>query len=157
MKWLLLFLYIVFIIIVIFLERKRPTEALLWVLILICLPYVGIVLYLIFGSTMAIKITAHFRKKRLSKCHNERITREANEIDFPASEEDMQVAYFNYSYNNSPLTCYNDYKFFLDGRSHYEKLFSDIENATECIYVEFYTIHHDSVGEEFIKLLTKKG
>ena len=158
MKWLLLFLYLIFILIVIFLERKRPTEALLWVLILICLPYVGIVLYLIFGSTMAIKLTSHFRHKRLSKCKNDRINKPTNDvIDFPASEEDMQVAYFNYRYNNARLTSYNSYDFYLDGKSHYEKLFEDINNATECIYVEFYTIHHDEVGEEFIKLLTKKA
>ena len=158
MKWIFISIYIIFILLVVFLERKRPTEALLWVVILICLPYVGIVLYLIFGSTMAIKITAHFRRKRLAKCKNERIMPiENKKIDFPASEEDMQVAYFNYCYNNARLTCYNSYDFYLDGKSHYEKLFSDIENASECIYVEFYTIHNDVVGHKFVELLTKKA
>ena len=66
MKLFLLFLYLPMILCVIFLERKSPTEAVLWVIVLIFLPYAGMILYLIFGSTMAIKITAYVRKKRLS-------------------------------------------------------------------------------------------
>ena len=38
---------------VIFIERKSPAEALLWVLIMICLPYAGTILYLVFGSAAA--------------------------------------------------------------------------------------------------------
>ena len=63
MKWILLFIYLLMILGVIFLERKQPTEALLWVVVLVCLPYLGAVLYLVFGSTMAIKLTAYLRKK----------------------------------------------------------------------------------------------
>lgn len=57
--------YLLLILMVIFVERKRPTEALLWVVIMIFLPYVGTVLYLIFGSTVAIKLTAVIRNKKL--------------------------------------------------------------------------------------------
>lgn len=57
-KLILLLIYILLILTVIFLERKSPAEALLWVLVMVCLPYAGSVLYLIFGSTMAIKLTA---------------------------------------------------------------------------------------------------
>ena len=49
MKLALLLIYISLILGVIFLERKSPTEAVLWVLVLVCLPYVGVLLYLVFG------------------------------------------------------------------------------------------------------------
>ena len=49
MKWILLFIYLLMILGVIFLERKQPTEALLWVVVLVCLPYLGAVLYLVIG------------------------------------------------------------------------------------------------------------
>lgn len=61
----LFIIYISLILMVIFVERKRPTEALLWVVIMICVPYAGTILYLIFGSTAAIKLTAAFRKNKL--------------------------------------------------------------------------------------------
>ena len=67
LKLILFFVYIFMLIAVIFLERKSPTEALLWVFVLLCLPYIGAVLYLVFGSTMAIKTTAFARKRRSEK------------------------------------------------------------------------------------------
>ena len=67
MKLILFSVYILMILTVIFVERKRPTEALLWVLVMVCIPYGGTILYLIFGSTVAIKLTAWIRKKRLCK------------------------------------------------------------------------------------------
>ena len=54
----LLLIYVSTILAVIFLERKNPTEALLWVLVMVCMPFFGVLLYLIFGSTTAIKLTA---------------------------------------------------------------------------------------------------
>ena len=58
LKVILLILYVASILGVIFVERKNPTEALLWVLVMACLPYVGVLLYLVFGSTVPIKLTA---------------------------------------------------------------------------------------------------
>lgn len=49
----LFIIYILMILTVIFIERKSPTEALPWVLIMICLPYAGTILYLVFGSAAA--------------------------------------------------------------------------------------------------------
>ncbi len=46
----LFIIYILMILTVIFIERKSHTETLLWVFIMICLPYAGTILYLVFGS-----------------------------------------------------------------------------------------------------------
>lgn len=67
LNMILLIFYIAAILAVIFLERKNPTEALLWVLVMVCIPYAGVLLYLVFGSTTAIKLTSVFRRKRLSQ------------------------------------------------------------------------------------------
>ena len=156
MKLALLLIYISLILGVIFLERKSPTEAVLWVLVLVCLPYVGVLLYLVFGSTMSIKITAWLRKKRLRQCHPGFATDSA-ELPGNLSEEDAQVIRFNRAYNCSELTCYDDYRIYTDGESHYRQLFADIRQARECIYVEFYTIQHDVMGEEFVRILSEKA
>lgn len=157
MRILFLVLYLLTIVTIIFVERKSPTEAVLWVMVVVCLPYVGLVLYLIFGSTMAIKMTAYARKKRLGECQPEQRTREVLENGYPLSDEDRQVIAFNRAYNDSRLTCYDDAKIFTTGQSHYRQLFSDIAKAKSCIYVEFYTIHHDEMGEALVEALTKKA
>lgn len=160
LKFILLLIYILLILTVIFLERKSPTEALLWVLVLVCLPYAGAVLYLIFGSTMAIKLTAFFRKKRLAPLPES--TASSGQGSAPSklpflSEEDLQVMHFNAVYNDSEVTRYQDAALFTSGKSHYESLFQDIRTARQCIYVEFYTIHHDPVGEAFVQELVAKA
>lgn len=149
--------YIILILTVIFVERKDPTSAVLWVLVMICLPYLGAVLYIIFGNTTGIKLTSFLRKKRLKK-QPVNIEESECEIDeIPLSEEDLQVMTFNHTYNNSQVSCFDNAEFFTNGRSHYTRLFKDIENAKECIYAEFYTIHHDLVGEAFVNALAKKA
>ena len=156
-KVFLLLIYVATILAVIFMERKNPTEALLWVLIVTCIPYVGLLLYLIFGSTIAIKLTAVVRRQRLQK----RIpaAREAPDLltGQQVSEQDRQVIQFNHTYNHSPVTCYDDYQLLTSGEAHYRALFQDIKAAKECIYVLFLTIHHDVMGEALAKALAEKA
>lgn len=118
LKAVLLILYIATILAVIFVERKNSTEAILWVLVMICIPYAGILLYLVFGSTTAIKLTSVFRRKRLSK----RLPAAKAPQDLLTgqqfSDEDLQVMQFNTNYNNSPVTCYDDYQLFITGETH---------------------------------------
>lgn len=157
LKIILLILYIATILAVIFWERKNPTEAMLWVLVMVCIPYAGMLLYLIFGSTTAIKLTSVFRHKRLSR----RLPAAEKPRDLLTgqkfSEEDLQVMQFNANYNNSPVTCYDDHQVFITGEAHYRALFQDIKEAKENIYVLFYTIHHDVMGEALVKALTEKA
>ncbi|WP_283680613.1 cardiolipin synthase [Parablautia sp. Marseille-Q6255] len=158
MKLIFLAIYIFLILAVIFLERKRPTEALLWVLVMVCIPYAGVFLYLIFGNTVGIRLTSFLRKRRLKFCAS---PLETNTIPIIPEEclsaEDAQVICFNNVYNHSELTSYETASFYTNGRSHYEQLFKDIAQAKTCIFVEFYTIHHDEVGTAFVNALTQKA
>lgn len=157
LRVILLILYIATILAVIFVERKNSTEALLWVLVMVCIPYVGVLLYLIFGSTTAIKLTSIFRRKRLSKRLPVAKTPQDLLTGQQYSDEDFQVMQFNANYNNSPVTCYDDYQIFITGETHYRALFQDIKEAKESIYVLFYTIHHDVMGEALVRALTEKA
>lgn len=159
MLHLILFIvYILLILMVIFVERKRPTEALLWVVIMICLPYFGTILYLVFGSTVAIKLTTVIRKKKLNaQPYNLELLPSVSIDESQVSESDLQVIRFNAVYNASELTCYNKFDLYTNGKSHYTQLFKDIDCAKKCIFIEFYTIHHDMIGEKLVELLTKKA
>ena len=154
----LFIIYILLLLMVIFVERKRPTEALLWVVIMIFLPYFGTILYLVFGSTVAIKLTAVIRKKKLKgQPYNLELLPSASAPESQLSEADIQVVRFNTVYNASVLTCCSQAEFYTNGKSHYTQLFKDIRNAKTCIFIEFYTIHHDLIGEKLMELLTEKA
>lgn len=156
--YILLAIYILLILMVIFVERKRPTEALLWVVIMICLPYVGTILYLIFGSTVAIKLTTVIRKKKL-RSQPDKVDHLSSVIvdEKQLSDSDREVIQFNAVYNASELTCYNSADFYISGKTHYTRLFQDLKQAKQCIFIEFYTIHHDVMGENLVKVLTEKA
>lgn len=156
-KILLLSIYILSIITVIFIERKNPTEALLWVFVMVCLPYVGTLLYLIFGNTTTIKWRVHSRKKRLNQVNMQSKMDHLPIIHKALSQEDEQVMHFNYVYNQSSVVSYETIQVFTNGREHYKKLFEDIKNAKKVIYVEFYTIQKDKVGQAFVSALTTKA
>lgn len=68
-RLLLILLYVLTILSVIFFERKQPNEALMWVLIVSCVPYAGLIFYLAFGSTSAIKMTRVFPQQKAAKKH----------------------------------------------------------------------------------------
>ena len=70
----------------------------------------------------------------------------------------MQVVQFNTVYNASELTCSCEARISTQTeKDHYTQLFQDIEHAKQCIFIEFYTIHHDMVGEKLVEILTKKA
>lgn len=98
LKVILLIIYIATILAVIFVERKNPTEAMLWVLVMVCIPYGGMLLYLIFGSTTAIKLTSVLRRKRLSKRLPAAKAPEDLLRGQRFSDEDLQVMQFNSNY-----------------------------------------------------------
>lgn len=163
-KIILLIIYLALILGVVFLENKNPAEAILWVFVLICLPYLGAILYLVFGSTLNMKITRAIRKKKLMKLGyiNNRNKPEIYPIINKEeiknlSESDQSVIKFNYIYNDTPLTYYDESRFYINGREHYESLFNDINNAKKSLHIEFYTIHNDEIGNAFVELLTKKA
>lgn len=162
MKLVFLIIYLILLISVIFIERKNPPEALVWVLILIFIPYGGALIYLIFGSTFSLKLTRRLRGERLRGCYRSRRDSIKNMLfrcrdDFAFTDMQKQVVDFNIAYNESNLTGYDDYEIFTDGKSHYKKLFEDIKNAEKSIHIEYYTIHNDEVGKRLIDALTEKA
>lgn len=163
-KIFLLILYILVIISIIFIERKNPSQAISWILIVTAIPYIGLLLYFIFGNTVNIKITRYIRAHRLSRRQHilndyyRALTPEGDlRLQASLSEVDRKVAAFNRSYNRSPLTTFDSAHFFTSGQSHYEALFRDIQQAQKNIHVEFFTIHDDPVGRAFVSALAEKA
>ena len=142
MHLILFLIYILLILMVIFVERKRPTEALLWVVIMICLPYFGTVLYLIFRHLCHQADLCGSKKKLSSGPYRKDVSWAVSADEKNLSDLDLQVARFNRVYNGSLLTCSQLCGFFYtDGERHYGRLFRDLRDAEECI---FYRVLYDT-------------
>lgn len=157
-------LYIAIIISVVFLEHKKPAEAVLWLVVMLLLPGVGALLYLVLGSTLGIKLNTYIRSKKLvdhvNVPLNASLKQSKNENFLAAvdlSQRDKAVISFNLNYNQSPLVFCSKAEVFTSGATHYKALFEDIQNAKEQILVEFYTIHNDQIGQTLVAALTEKA
>lgn len=160
----LLIINLLIILSVIFIEQKKPAEAILWVVIMLLLPGLGAILYLILGSTIGIKLTRFFRAKKLEDYTNVPIRKaleQSQDQNFLAtvdlSDKDKNAITFNINYNQSPLVFCDDTTVYTSGVTHYEALFEDIKNAKVQILVEFYTIHNDHVGHALVNALAEKA
>lgn len=119
-------LYALVILSIIFVERKNPQQAITWILIAAVIHYAGL--------------------------------NDVNDLCLQAglSDVDRRVSAFNNRYNRTPLTTFDRAQFLTSGKAHYEALFNDIKNAHHDIHVEFFTIHDDVVGQEFVDELAKR-
>lgn len=160
--WLIIHLALV--ISIVFLEQKNPAEALLWLMVVLLLPGIGVLLYLIFGSTMGIKLTNFFRSKKLDHhidlplhASLEQMQNVEALAQMQLSQRDKSAIRLNINHNQSPLVFCDYPQILPTGASHYKALFEDIRNAKKQILIEFYTIHNDHVGHALVELLTEKA
>lgn len=142
---------------ILYIERKKPEEALAWVLILILFPVGGLVFYLVFGSTFRFKL----RRLRLKKRHYEEYEKlqEYNPRKKVEKTKDpfLEVLRFHENYSNSNFTQNNSVKIFTEGQEKFESLFKDIKQAEKHIHLLYFGIKNDDVGKELASLLAEKS
>ena len=132
--------------ILIFYKRKDPALLLAWILLLLFLPPVGFVMYLLFERTPVSRKKLLFLKEYT----DQRLERQ---IDYQFSECVASVI----AYNGSRLFMYHDWMYFADGKSKYDQLFMDIEQATQSIHLLYFIVRKDEVGQRLISLLAQKA
>lgn len=148
---------------VIFRGHKRSSAiTVFWCLVFALNPYVGLVLYLIFGSTTPIRLAARRHRVRLYErgyrmLYDRVADRPMGLMDGELSPMAESLAKFNYNYCHAPISRYGSQRIYTDGASHYRQLFEDIERAEETVHVLFYEVENDYVGKEFMDMLADKA
>ncbi|MGM0420260.1 MAG: cardiolipin synthase [Bacillota bacterium] len=149
----------IFIILLIFFERKDPSATWAWLLILTLIPVAGFVLYLFLGLTPR-KKRAFQRKQEIDNvqkvifAENSTSLAEADS-DFDHLEEGIiRLALKN---KNPALVGYNKVQIYTNGSDKFADLFNDIRNAEKYIHLNYYIIDDDQLSEEFLDLLVEKA
>ncbi|SHH50778.1 cardiolipin synthase [Anaerosphaera aminiphila DSM 21120] len=157
------FINVIFTIAIIFMERKKPTSTLLWVMAINFLPIIGFILYLFIGQDLS-KKRIFDKKDSLKIKMRKNAQSQLNEIKsgkFKFKNERTReyvemIEMFNVSEDE---TFYqgNDIEMYSDGREMFKKLFEDIEAAEKSVYFESYIFKSDGLGTELMNLLKKKS
>jgi len=143
---------VAFIITAVFFERKKPVQALSWVITLSLLPLIGFFLYLLFG-------------RRSYRQYSHKVFKSSGKIPYGkeirvpeySGEEMKQLMRLNAATSRSPYTDNNDVIIFTSARDKYAELFKDLEKARESIHLLYFILQNDDIGKKLIHLLAKKA
>ncbi|MDP3642531.1 MAG: cardiolipin synthase [Bacteroidota bacterium] len=156
-------LTVVFIAILIILENRNPVKTISWILILVLLPFAGIVFYLFFGQEYR-KTKMFSRKglKDLEKLRNLTIEQFDNlpKNHFQISDRlysKKRLMNLFLSNSNAILTNNNEIQVLKNAEETFPEIFRSIELARHHIHLEFYIVEDDSIGNYLRETLIRKA
>ena len=148
-------------------RNDESSSALMWLIVIILLPVLGMVFYCFFGIIRIKTIGMRVRKiqvfvdsskdkylGRQIKSYLERLKK-----FIPASGSnnyELDKMLDNLLPNRVPLTG-NKLELLQDGTSAYPKMLEDIKNAEHCIRMQSFIIMNDPVGRKIFDALEKKA
>ena len=149
-------------VVTILLKKVNPTKALSYIIGLLALPFLGLIVYYLFGQEYR-KNKIFSRKNVLNQSIVKRIqdeleleAKEVNEVD-DLLDQKSKVIPLLYNNENSKLTINNDIKLIKNGDEKFKLLFKDIEEAEHHTHLEYFIIKDDKIGTELLDLLCKKA
>ncbi|WNH13194.1 cardiolipin synthase [Thalassobellus suaedae] len=161
---LIIFNYVVAVsaVVTILLKNINPTKTLTYIIVLVFFPFLGIVVYYLFGQ--------EYRKNKIfNRKHilNKEIIQSINkELEFNKKElekvnqyldEKVKLIKLLHSNENEPLTLNNEIEILKDGDIKFERLLNDIKSAKNHIHLEYYIIRDDNIGGELLDLICEKA
>ncbi len=153
----LIWAYGIFIAGVILLEERNPDRTIRWLLVLILLPVIGFLLYIFLGPD--IRIRKNFRRlKRKKKPRIPEVAPLLSRIDKLKAVEVGGVKTATLLLKNSRAlpTEANRVTMLLNGSETYIEIKKSLWKAQSYIYLEFYAVHNDKIGNDFKDILIAK-
>lgn len=155
----------IFIVFILFFEKRDSGRRFAWILTLSFLPGLGIVLYFLFSGhfftkTRKMKIAKAYVKeetKRLMGDQQAFFESQAGTLPNTVMNEYKSLIHLNLTYGESPVTFAKTADIFTSGKEKFESLYRDIERAEKSIYMQYFIIHKDKTGKELIDLLCEKA
>ena len=119
------------------LQKRQPVATISWLVSLAALPYLGLLVYLVFGPQ---KLVRH------------RLRRSRNRVDLPHAQEHApgsvghELARLGFATTRLPPSTATDVRLLQDGSATYAALLEDIRAAHEHIHLEYYIFAPDDTG-----------
>lgn len=148
----------------IFVESRKPSTVISWAVIMLCLPYVGFVLYLLVGGSLSWKTRRMLKRKAIGGkefkklVHKQKNLMENEQVILHGVEKRYSTLIKqNLLGNDAMFTTNNKIELFCDGQSKLKSLLKDLNEAKKSINMCYYILATDSTGMQVIKTLIKKA
>lgn len=124
-------------------QRRSSTSMIAWLLFFILVPYVTVILYLIFG----------FRKRK------NRYVKQDIPLKHPQKEKQPNNAISNILENYAIFETLSNEKFkiYNTPQDAYKIFIASLRKAQKSIYLETYVLKYDSLGKEIFQILLQKA
>lgn len=148
----------IFVISMIFLERKKPEVIVSWTILFAFIPVVGFVLYVLFGGGLSLKTKRMLRRKAFYDDHYQYYYREMeNGEDVIKNKRIAGLIRYNLVGGKSVPTFCNSVNIFNNGQDKMASLIKDLKHAKHSINMEYYIFADDFVGKEVMNILCEKA
>ncbi|WP_343345208.1 cardiolipin synthase [Terrisporobacter petrolearius] len=176
LKIILVLFYILSIIISIklILENRDPSKTLIWILIFMLFPVVGILAYAVLGRNIR-KIKMNKACKMANNMKKENLLFNLDEMKELAQGQSTMIKEGKLPYGKNidfrvlkivslllntgifPFTINNNVEIYVDGNEKFKNLIKDIRNAKDHIHLEYFIIKDSEIGEKIKKELIDKA
>jgi cardiolipin synthase len=154
---------VIFTVILVIQQKGDPLKTISWLLVILFLPYVGIVLYFFFGKNYR-KEKIYSRKGLSDQEHLKKLSIDQF-INLPQKEffkneklrSKINIMRLLLNSSKSLVTENNKVKVLQNGRATFDSIIEAIDKAQHHIHLEYYIIEDDHIGNLIRKLLIKKA
>jgi len=132
-------------------------------LVLIVLPFLGVIFYLYFGRNF--RKQKFFNRKEISDIESSRMLNpeqidDLSNIEFLQNDDiksKINIIKLLVNNNKSLLTEHNDIEVLQNGIQTFDSIISELENAKHHINLEYYIIEEDNIGNKIKDILIRKA
>ncbi|MGM1430908.1 cardiolipin synthase [Sphingobacterium lactis] len=147
----------------ILIENRNPTKTISWVLVIVFIPFLGLVLYYLFGQ----KFSKVKKMKRINQEQTLRLKKEFQRLE-PLMQWSIRNIHSKigdlsrvYSYlKNEKLstpTLNNEVTLLVNGEEKFPLFLQSLEEAKHSIHLEYYIFDLDNIGTKVLDLLEKRA
>ena len=131
------------------LQKREPAATLSWVLSLAALPYLGFLVYFLFGPQK-------IRRQRLRRGHARSGMETFGNVCAP-DVECTELARLGQAVTGLPATTASEVRWLVDGAATYAALLGDIARARRQIHLEYYIFADDRTGRQLRDALVERA
>lgn len=145
----------------VFRSRRDIASTWAWLLVLSVFPVAGFILYLFVGRQMShdeifsIQDEQKLLQKKYLVKQKELVKKHELLPKQSRMSRDRQLVNLFMSLNDSVATFDNKVHVFTDGKAKFNKLIDDINQATDHVYIEYYSFYSDNLGKRVLAALEK--
>ena len=134
-------------------QKRAPIATLSWILSLAALPYVGLIIYYIFGPQ---KIKRRRMRRVASKLRLAGSLADSSGEQLPPLAA-VQMARLGTATSFLPPASCSRLEILVDGGATFSAIFAAIEDAKYTIHLEYYIYEPDQIGQALAALLARKA